>query len=375
MHCKRAWDRQFLKSVLPNTFLETDLKYHQQDILLTHELSQLPQTMEVLERLKDREKIMEQVRLLREEKYKIDLRIQQLLHEANGTETAKDNVSFRYQRPCPKQDCRGYLNIENGVCGVCNVVVCLECNVSKDYSVEHVCKEEDILVWKSLSESTRCCPSCQVRIFKVSGCNQMWCPHCRTAFNWVTGQIERGQVHNPHYYEWLFRQNNGNQAADAECQENQEIPHPTMIHYILSQHRPVSRDQWREFYRFLIHMDRVEIRRRTRRQQQESNEDLRIQYLENKITKEKLKQQLYIRHKRNMKNIEILRVEQMFKDVSIDILRNLINSLDFATADQSRMSLIAYFNESMRKVRSDFSGKVPLIFPNQNHTIIETRNV
>lgn len=122
-------------------------------------------------------------------------------------------------------------------------------------------------------------------------------------------------------------------------------------------------------------MDRVEIRRRTRRQQQDSNEDLRILYLEHKITKEKLKQQVYIRHKRSMKNLEILRIEQMFRDVSIDIIRNLIDSVDFTTADQSRMSLIAYFNESMGKVRSDFSGIVPLIFPNNNHTVLGIRSV
>jgi hypothetical protein len=32
----------------------------------------------------------------------------------------------------------------------------------------------------------------------------MWCPQCHTAFRWSTGEIERGAIHNPHYYEWMF---------------------------------------------------------------------------------------------------------------------------------------------------------------------------
>ena len=54
----------------------------------------------------------------------------------------------------------------------------------------------------------------------VRNCNQMWCvmEGCNTAFDWVSGRIITGAVHNPHYYEWL-RRTGGQQreTGDIPC--------------------------------------------------------------------------------------------------------------------------------------------------------------
>ena len=53
----------------------------------------------------------------------------------------------------------------------------------------------------------------------LHNCDQMWCIECKTAFSWAKGTIEKGVVHNPHYYQWM-RQNGGLPRNPNEHQEN-----------------------------------------------------------------------------------------------------------------------------------------------------------
>jgi hypothetical protein len=36
----------------------------------------------------------------------------------------------------------------------------------------------------------------------VHNCDQMFCVSCHTAFSWERGTIEKGVIHNPHFYQW-----------------------------------------------------------------------------------------------------------------------------------------------------------------------------
>ena len=72
-----------------------------------------------------------------------------------------------------------------------------------------------------VKKETKQCPSCHIPIYKISGCDQMWCTVCKVAFSWRTGARVNGVVHNPHFYQWQRDNNNGEAprvAGDNPCE-------------------------------------------------------------------------------------------------------------------------------------------------------------
>jgi hypothetical protein len=129
-------------------------------------------------------------------------------------------------------------------------------------SEEHECKEEDIKTWEELKKSTRPCPKCNVRIYKINGCDQMWCVHCNTAFSWRRGTIEYGSVHNPHYFDWLFKGGVAQAPAQGEgdCNEN-VFPSAMNLQIFLRNNHFSETDTNSLFrlYRFFLHFANVDI--------------------------------------------------------------------------------------------------------------------
>jgi len=124
---------------------------------------------------------------------------------------------------------------------------------------EHESHEDDVSTWQELKKNTRPCPKCNVRIHKISGCDQMWCVQCNTAFSWRRGTIEHGNVHNPHYFDWLFQGGavNPQPATRGECNEN-VFPPITQLQSHL-QNQTTYSHQILRMYRFFLHIANVEI--------------------------------------------------------------------------------------------------------------------
>lgn len=126
---------------------------------------------------------------------------------------AKKKATSSYHHACPYADCRGFLSTAYK-CGVCERYTCSRCmigvgntrpkptNALDRGESDHVCKEDDVASATYIKKHSRPCPSCGIRISKVSGCDQMWCVECNVAFSWRTGaKITSGVIHNPHYFE------------------------------------------------------------------------------------------------------------------------------------------------------------------------------
>lgn len=106
---------------------------------------------------------------------------------------------------CFNIECKGYIMSNDYKCGMCNMEICNKCHCI--YIPGHKCNENEIESIKLIDSDTKPCPVCFVRIHKYEGCDQAYCTQCRTAFSYNTGKIERGRIHNPHYYEQMEKLN------------------------------------------------------------------------------------------------------------------------------------------------------------------------
>jgi len=112
----------------------------------------------------------------------------------------------KYICPCPQEDCKGFIDSITYKCGMCEKAVCKRCQIPEHE--DEKCNPDILETVKMLKKETKPCPKCRVPIFKIDGCDQIWCTSCHTAFSWNTGEVETGKIHNPHYYQWM-RENGG----------------------------------------------------------------------------------------------------------------------------------------------------------------------
>ena len=224
----------------------------------------------------------------------------------------------KFTMACPDPNCRGFLS-EKWKCGVCDAHVCKNCHVIKEPEKEHECKKEDVETAKMIMKETKGCPKCGVRIYKIDGCDQMWCVECKTPFSWRTGKIVKGVIHNPHYYQWQREINNGvipRNPGDNPCGGRDGDLHFSLVQHALARVKARDRKELENSmtwaHQFMMHTRHVEIPRYTETLNGvERYKDLRLKYLLNKIDEKKWRQTLKARQKRSEKHQEILQIFEM----------------------------------------------------------------
>lgn len=140
------------------------------------------------------------------------------LNDKKLGKSSKNGYLFR----CSYDNCNGFVN-DKYKCELCRHRYCNKCfailnddkfNESESHSENHVCKQEDLLTAEEIMKSTKPCPKCASRIFKISGCSQMFCTNCHIGFDYNTGKIITKDFHNPHRMEWLL--SNGKNVDDTQ---------------------------------------------------------------------------------------------------------------------------------------------------------------
>ena len=120
-----------------------------------------------------------------------------------------------FMNKCPSNECRGYLNLAY-VCGVCEKKFCSSCLEEK--LENHECDPNTVETVKLMKKDSKPCPKCSILIFKIEGCNQMYCTQCHTSFDWNSRKIITRGIHNPHYYEYQRARNNQQRVVgDIPC--------------------------------------------------------------------------------------------------------------------------------------------------------------
>jgi len=225
MGCKVGWTDAVCTELLGG-FMHREYRIHTTKLLWEMEKARMPETMPSVEReLKKRKMIKEycdlsvEVQTARTTLRNIEKIQRQLKHNiehGNIDGSSKEQMEKKkkeFIRACPVNDCAGFLSSQ-WKCGVCEIWVCKDCMEvkGKEKDTEHVCDENVLASAQLLKKETKPCPSCSAAIFKISGCDQMWCTQCQVAFSWRTGLKMTGTIHNPHFYQW--------QKQNGEARQN-----------------------------------------------------------------------------------------------------------------------------------------------------------
>lgn len=100
--------------------------------------------------------------------------------------------------------CTGGISPATWKCVRCSYSLCKKCGICHN-TKNHKCAKEDIETRKEVIENSKCCPHCSTRIYKIEGCDIMWCTVCRVRFLWESGQIIEKNIHNPEHSNFLTK--------------------------------------------------------------------------------------------------------------------------------------------------------------------------
>lgn len=347
--CGHEWNRDFLDLVLPKTFRNNDLKHKREEVLLERELALMPMTQGHAKAELRRREVVSQCDRLKEEKRRLTEELVYVSHHINrlenaswrlrnivlGLEPAEDDAEEdgsaapahtrrQFIRHCPVNGCTGFLSTQYK-CGMCNAKVCPECHELKLQS--HICNPENVASAKLIAAECRACPKCAAFVYKIDGCDQMWCTQCQTAFSWKTGRVETGRIHNPHWYEWQRRMNNGQvprEPGDIPGRPNQGECNVICVPSLFSIPIVKRAVPWvTNVHRLLSHITLHTLPRFMGTFNENDNLDLRISYLLKEVDETRLKRILQQREKRRAKESALRDILEFFVSTGSDLLRHL----------------------------------------------------
>ena len=375
MGCKTLWNREFVDSFCTKYFRRTELKRHRENVLFEREKALMPQSQKEVERVIAIRKLRKEARRLRNSLIELYQRNQisfpvtdedlrnhpdiiefhrdleaiyiQLERLRNSTDTFH-NEPTKFIRKCPHEECKGFLN-EEYFCGLCSNRFCRDCN--ELLTDDHKCNPETVKTMKLLNKDSKSCPKCGTVIHKTSGCAQMWCPDCHTAFDWRTGEIVTGRIHNPHYIEFKRKGGTSREHGDIPCggiptyRELREVGSSNDIMNLASYIFFAEREN--------MYIDIEPV----------NNLSLRVSYMLNELDENDFKVFLQRQEKFKDKMRDLSNIYEMLTHSGGDLLRQFILDTERETEIIDMIKkLFSYANEVFTNIRTRYNCVTPKNF-------------
>jgi hypothetical protein len=394
MNCKKPWTLEHQNAILKPVFVNKELKAHLEKVIFDKERARFPETITEIENRKQLKQIYNDIQILEFElapmlikekklhdavldlssaeaetannkwlsyKQTVDdlfanlnklnswMRMpyeqRQIAMQNNTHETPDASLTRkRFIRACPIDGCKGFLSTQ-WKCALCEVFTCSKCSVPKTGSKEHVCNPDDVATAELLKTDTKPCPQCGTGIFKIDGCDQMWCIECRCAFDWTHGTIVTGTIHNPHYYE--YRRRNGTltrEIEDIQCGQMAPERYHGVIYDLLQNASSRKSNEIRQdiglaylnlndrfiqvkicgYCNLMNHIDAL-LQGTYNILEYPDNIENRIKYMTDLIDEKQFKKRIFGAVKINNKDREIAQVLKMLVHAMSDILNRFID--------------------------------------------------
>lgn len=370
-NCKKIWSWEFLALKTSHNFHNKKYRARRAQLLLEREKSMLPGTQDLVQQEKQREENDRKVNEIKDENAMYrklirdnEAKIQDLLNKKPNK--LKKSV---FTQSCPVEECRGFLSTSLK-CGTCFTYSCKFCHLPKSSKndEEHKCDPNLVKTVELIKNDTKPCPGCATPIYKISGCDQMYCVTCHTAFSWTYGTIETGVIHNPHYYQMQRNLNGGvapRNRGDLRCGG------PPNFWHISDQFRRanIRFKNLENAHRMIGHINRVVLPRFPNQMGDMDNSSLRVKYLMNVIDEKTWMSRLKAKLKKQEKCGEINQILRMYTQTLSDIFGNIVEGdvSDVENHFSSCKQLRKYTNESLEKVGFRFTNVVPAIGEDWNY--------
>jgi hypothetical protein len=350
-------DLQRQKAMLPDTQKDAE------NVLYKERMK--AKEVEVTEKIRD---LMEQIRLLKEERY--------VYQNAQWTGKPPEERKETFIGKCPATDCKGYLSTRYK-CKMCETKYCPDCmeQLNEADEEDHVCKEDTKQSLALIKKETKPCPGCGVRTYKMYGCDQMWCPECKEFWSYDKCVILHNPRfrHNPVYLDWARNHRTGNNrlaneggAANA-CESNITWNDISNAEYNFKGFSGLNLKTefgwiW-AIFRIKNHIEDV-TERTYKTNFDDEKRKLRVKFLLNRISEDKWQKDLRKITNQISRNREILLVTAMMKTVIRDFMKNFIEISKITTYEEYTSKRDAWVSEiqKFREYNNNVFSKIGKLY-------------